>query len=276
MIVAIVLLAASLPAQGPQTAKADENLARMKAIASSYRFALDGDRAGTLQVGAEPAFRMGKQAAYDMTDGAIFLWAGDGGRPEAASQIYQVKGQPGAGLRWVQEFVSLSTGTFTATREGKPGWAPRRPGVEFRGLPDAPPPGETPTVRSRQMKALALDFKVSDDFKGRGFTELRLLPTPLAHYGKAGSGVLDGWLLAFAQGTDIEAFLLIEAREAPGGPEWNYAFAPMTTFGLKGTVKGQPAWDAPRRRSGDPSRPFYYLVLEDPPAAGKTPEEAPR
>ncbi len=270
----IAILAASLQAQAADGPKVDENLAYMKSVLAPYRLAREGDRPGPLAPGPEPAFRMGKQAAFDMTDGAIFLWTGDGGRPEAAAQVYQIKNRPGPGTHWALELVSLSTTTLAADRDGKPTWSPRRPGVEFKAVPDAPKPSDNPAERSRQMKALAREFKLSDDFRSRGWSELRLLPTPLARYGEDGSGVLEGWLLAYAQGTDLEAFLLLEAREATNGPEWHYAFAPMTCFALKATREGKVAWEVPRRPLNDPTRPFFGLF--DLPPGGKTPEEAPR
>lgn len=255
----VMLIAASLLGQA---GKADENLETMKGVASSYRFALDGGRTGPLRLGTDPSFRMGKQSADDVLDGAVFFWSGDQGRPEAVLQVFQVKNANDSGGHWVQEFISLSPGTFTSDRDGKPSWSPRRPGVEFRPVPGAPKPAENPAQRTRQMKALMQDFRVSDNFKNKGWSELRLLPTPVARYGKPGSGVLEGALFAFALATDPEAFVFLEAREAPGGLEWQYAFAPMGCFGLKGTLKGQLAWEVPYKKDAyDPSQ-VYFVRLD--------------
>ncbi len=261
MIRLILALAASLQGQPPGPPKPDENLATMKGVASSYRFALDGDRSGPLRLGAEPSFRMGKQAADDVLDGALFFWSSEVGRPEAVAQVFQVKDRDGPGGHWVQEFISLSPGTFTSDRLGKPSWAPRTPGVEFRPVPGAARPASAAAQRSRQMKAMAEEFKVSDRFKDKGWSELRLLPTPVARYGKAGSGVLDGSLFAFALGTDPEAFVFLEAREAAGGPAWHYALAPMGCFALKGSHKGQAVWEVPYKKDAyDPSRPYFVRL----------------
>jgi len=259
--VTIEMLAASLTGQAAEVGKADENLDYMKAVASSYRFALDGDRSGPLRLGADPSFRMGKQSADDVMDGAIFFWSGDQGRPEAVAQIFQVKNPGDSGGHWVQEFISLSPGTFTSDRAGKASWSPRRPGVEFRPVPDAPKPADTPAQRSRQMRALAQDFRVSDHFKNKGWSELRLLPTPVARYGKPGSGVADGALFALVLATDPEAFVFLEAREAPAGLEWQYAFAPMGCFEMKGSHKGRAVWDVPYKKDAyDPSRTYFVRL----------------
>jgi hypothetical protein len=257
----ILMLAATFMGQEPGAGKADANLEHMKSVASSYRFSLDGDRSGPLKLGAEPSFRMGKQSADDVMDGAVFFWSGDQGRPEAVLQVFQVKNQVDSGGHWVQEFISLSPGSFTSERRGKASWSPRRPGVEFRPIPDAPKPADAPAQRYRQIRALAQDFRVTDNFKNHGWSELRLLPTPVARYGKPGSGVLDGALFTFALATDPEAFVFIEARETPGGLQWQYAFAPMSCFELKGTLKGKAVWDVPYKKDAyDPSKTYFVRL----------------
>jgi hypothetical protein len=91
-----------------------------------------------------------------------------------------------------------------------------------------------------------------------------LLPTPVARYGKAGAAVLDGALFAFVTGTDPEAFLFIEARAGRDGPEWQYAFAPMTCWELKGSHRGVQVCTAPLREgAADPSRPYYVHPIPD-------------
>ena len=264
MIAAILILAGSVAGQapsGPPRPKVDENLAHMKSVAASYRFALDGDRSGPLRLGADPSFRMGRQGADDVLDGALFFWSADHGRPEAVVQIFQVKNRDDSGGHWVQEFISLSPGTFTSDRGGKPNWSPRAPGVAFKPIPDADVPGETAAQRARQMRELVGDFKVSDLFKDKQWSELRLLPTPVARYGKAGSGVLDGSLFAFALGTDPEAFVFLEARETPDGSTWHYAFAPMSCFDLKGSLKGEVVWQVPLKKDAyDPSKPYFVRL----------------
>jgi hypothetical protein len=258
----ILFLSASLLGQAVEvTPKPDEKLEIMKRVASSYRFVLDGDRSGPLRLGNDPSFRMGKQSADNVLDGAIFFWSGVEGRPEAALQAFQVKDQSAAGGHWVQEFISLSPGTFVSERDGKPIWAPRKPGVEFKAVPGAPKPADTATQRSRQMRALAQEFRVSDNFKNRGWSELRLLTTPVARYGKAASAVLDGALFAFALATDPEAFLFLETREGTGGLEWQYAFAPMGCFEMKGTHDGKVVWTVLYKKDAyDPSMTYFVRL----------------
>jgi hypothetical protein len=257
----ILLLAASISGQATPATKPDEKLEVMKGVASSYRFQLEGDRSGTLKLGNNPAFRMGKQSADDVLDGVIFFWSSDEGRPEAALQVFQVKDKSPSGGHWVQEFISLSPGKFVADRAGKANWAPREPGVEFHPVPGAPKPAATPAQRSRQIRALAEEFRVTDDFKDKGWSELRLLTTPIARYGKAGSTVADGALFTFALGTDPEVFLFLETGEGSNGPEWHYAFAPMGCFAMKGSHRGQTVWTVSLKKDAyDPSKTYYVRL----------------
>jgi hypothetical protein len=111
------------------------------------------------------------------------------------------------------------------------------------------------------MRLLAADFRASDDFGGKGWTELRLLPTPIARYGESGSNLVDGALFAFVLGTDPEVFLFIEARSGAQGPEWQYALAPMTIFAVKASYQGKAVWELPNRGPAtDPDKPFFVTV----------------
>jgi hypothetical protein len=254
----IVALTASLLGQA---VKSDPNLDFMKTTAASYRFVRDGDPAEPLQLQAEPAFRMGKQSAdAGVEEGAIFFWTNDAGRPEAAAQVFLVRNAGAPNGLWIHEFISLSPGAFRGDRGGSPSWSPREPGVEFRPVPSAPKPGVNAVQRSAQMRALAREFHASDYFHDKQWLELRLLPTPVARFGKAdaGSAVEDGGLFAFVTGTDPEAFLFLEVRKGKDGPEWQYAFAPMTRYELKGTHAGKAVWSIPSRKvAKDPSKPYF-------------------
>jgi hypothetical protein len=261
IIATILVLAASIPGQAaptPPTGKeqnpASERLALMKDSVTIYDFARE---AGTIKLQPEPAFRLGNQA-NGVLEGAIFLWTDGIGRPEAAAQVFlhRVRGNP-EGI-WLHEFTSLSTGTFVAGQRGTPRWTPAEPGVSFRPVPGAPSPAPNPAQRLRQMRGLAEEFRAEDDFGDTGrLVVLRLLPTPVARYGKAGSTPEDGALFAFVERTDPEVFLFLEVRDGPGGPSWHYACAPMSCWPLKVHHKGQKVWELPRRSTEDPSKPFF-------------------
>src|SRR6185312_13574918 len=120
MSATILMFAASILGQEAGAGKVDAKLDFMKAAAASYRIALDGDTARLLHLQAEPSFRMGKQAAdAGVEEGAIFFWADEVGRPEAAAQVFLVRNSGAPNGLWIHEFISLSPGTFTGERAGR-------------------------------------------------------------------------------------------------------------------------------------------------------------
>ena len=253
----IVILAAFIS----QTAKIDEQLEFMKAEAAAYQFKKGSDSAEPLRFRADPAFRLGNQPADDVEDGAIFFWLGEDGRPEASLQIFLVKNADAPKGLWAHEFNSLSTVSLVGTRRGRPSWSPNQPGLEYHRLSDVPKPAATSAVRARQMRGIMQDFHVNDYFKDNAWSDLRLLPTPIARYGKEGSAVIDGALFAFAIGTDPEACVFLEVRKGKEGPEWFYAMGPLTCFSVKGSYKKKGVWDLPRRRpDGNPKAPYYITI----------------
>ncbi len=257
-------LLAQAPAGGQNADDAGaERLKFMTDSIRSYELHLAGDRSAFLKLQEKPVFRLGKQSADNLVDGAIFLWAGENGRPEVAIQVFQIKDSYYPQGLWIHEFSSLAPSTLTAVRSGRPWWAPTTAGLVFKPVPGASKPAESVAQRTRQMRALAADFRASDDFKRKGWSELRLLPTPISRYGESGTKLLDGALFAFVLGTDPEVFLFLEARPGKESPEWQYALAPMTIFAVKSSYQGKAVWELPNRDpSSEPSKPFFSKAYE--------------
>jgi hypothetical protein len=263
MFHATFLIIASVIGQS-QNAKVDARLEFMKSEAASYRISKRGDRATPLTFREEPAFRLGKQPADDVEEGAIFLWLGEDGRPEASLQLFLVKNAGAPKGVWAHEFNSLSAGSLAGTRRERPSWSPASSGVDYHRLDDGdvPKPAGARAFRARQMRAIAQSFRVTDYFKDKSWTELRLLPTPIARYGSEGAAVIDGALFAFVTGTDPEACVFVEARQGKNGPEWFYALGPFTCYSLKAEYKNKEVWDLPRRRPNGNPNEAYYITIE--------------
>jgi hypothetical protein len=257
-------LATGAPAAGQSVADAGaERLKFMKDSIQSYELTKNGEGGGPLKLEESPVFRLGKQSADNVADGAIFLWTDESGRAEAAIQVFEIKDSFYPQGLWIHEFTSLSPVTITAARRGRTRWAPATPGLEFKPVPGAPKPAESAAQRFRQMRTLAADFRAADDFKRKGWSELRLLPTPICRYGESGTKLLDGALFAFVLGTDPEVFLFLEVRSSKEGPQWQYALAPMTIYAVKSSYQGKPVWELPNRDpSWDPSKPFFSKAYE--------------
>jgi hypothetical protein len=261
LILALALTAPAQEAAGRGRDEGAERLEFMKESAQRFDVTRYGGRAA-LRLRPEPAFRLGDQFT-GVLEGAIFFWIDEDSRPEAAVQVFKVRYE-GAPLGvWIHSFSSLSPGTFAAVRGGRTVWNPATPGVEFRSVAGAPAPAGSAAQRARQMRALAREFRAEDDFRKDGWQALRLLPTPIARYGRPGSRVRDGALFAFVLGTDPEVFLFLEDRPGDRGEQWQYALAPMTVFAVKASYQGGAIWELPDRKPAkDPARPFFDYVDE--------------
>jgi hypothetical protein len=194
-------------------------------------------------------------------DGTLVLWLNNG-RPEASASIYPFEGE------LVHEFVSLSReAKLVGRHEDRTIWSPRTPGVVFTEIPRALAPAPTPAGRLKQMKALSDRFKVTmtgwrHDKSDR--EELRLLPKPIYRDASTeGPGQdasrIDGCALAFVQGTDPEAILLLEAVRLDGKPRWQYAFARATAAGLEARLDGSIVWVADVPAPNSPTEPQLTL-----------------
>jgi hypothetical protein len=248
------LLGQATPPAGDAPADLKARLEFMKkTMAANDIRALD-DRGTQFRLQAEPVLRFTNPVGGSR-DGAMFVWLGDGDRPAVAAQIYWNPQQV-----WMEEFSSLSTSPLIAKSADGHGWNTSKSGVSFEPVPNAPKPAETAERRLRQMRELADDFSAEHFYKGRTWNKLRLLTKPFARYGKLGSDVQDGALFCFAHGTDPEVLLMVESRPGQDGPEWQYAFAPMTGFAINAFWKRKEVWSLPPRNNGpawNPSNTFY-------------------
>jgi hypothetical protein len=191
--------------------------------------------------------------------GLTVIWA-DAVRPCAIASIYPWAGE------LAQDYDSLTREpNLVAKQNGQAVWRPEKAGLEFRAVPDAPPPAESATRRRLQLKELAGRFSLTmvgwnaDDSDRE---ELRLLPQWLYRYGEEGRDVLDGALFAYVLGTDPEAALLLEAYRANDDQayQWQFAFVRQTSGGLEARLGDEVVWSAQKRPfEDDPSQPHFRL-----------------
>ncbi len=119
------------------TAKSDtatERLAFMKDSLAQYNLHPADDPKTVFRLKPDPVLRFNNPVGT-VHDGAIFLWLDPAERPAAAVQVYR-----GSDGTWFQAFSSLSTDALVSDRT----WNPSRPGVEFKPVPDAPRPADSP------------------------------------------------------------------------------------------------------------------------------------
>jgi hypothetical protein len=245
--------------RAPDPADAAARLAIMQRSLSSFRIQSAEDRGAPFRLQPEPIFRFNNPVG-NSKDGAIFLWLGEFDRPEVAVQVFLRRYDD----QWVQEFTSLAPSRLTGQHEDGAVWSPAVAGVQLKLVPGAPRPAENVDQRLRQMRLLAQDFVAEDHFQRKSWQRLRLLAKPLARYGRPGTNLIDGALFSFVLGTDPEVYLMLEARAAKGGAEWQFALAPMSTYALKAAYKGQEVWSVPLRSNPDrgPDKPFFVRLFD--------------
>jgi len=168
--------------------------------------------------------------------GEVYLWS-HRGRPVAIGSIY----------RWYYPISEPPTIEFTSTadlqlrgRDGtNPIWRTQESGATFRSAAETPAAGDTPATRLRQMRALAGRFAVTlvDDRDTADVKrKLRLLTQPVHRYSSEKDDILDGAVFAFVEGTDPEAWLLVEAGKKKA---WHYGLARMNTGAADVSLDGE-------------------------------------
>jgi hypothetical protein len=202
--------------------------------------------------------------------GSVFVWTSQG-RPEVIASIYKWYSKtPHLGV----ELHSLASSPVTAVRAGQPEWLPNRAGVELKPIMGAAAPAGSPTQRLRQMRDLAKEFTASETDRNDVTRELRLLTQPLYRYQSTDSAVLDGSLFTFAEGTDTEIIMVIEARRADSGFVWQYALARMNSVALRVLHRKREVWSVPTiswEQTFNPREPYTLLTFK--PGQGVNPPE---
>ena len=233
-----------------------KRLEELKRAAAEYRITLDSEPPRPLALKPEPVLRW-TNPLRQTDDGAVFLWLSEG-RPEVAASFYRHRRDEV--FREDHEFQSLATSPLRATRGGVEVWSPPIAGINLIPIPGAPAPGSTPGERTRQLRALAHEFKAFfDDPKNQ--SELRLLSKPVYRYESRRADVVDGALFAFVQATDPEVLLLIEARSKGNAQVWQYGFARMSMVDLRAEHKDQIVWRAEWVDQVEaPNKPYVTLL----------------
>jgi hypothetical protein len=201
---------------------------------------------------AEPAGELLKNSLMSYTDEPLFIDAATvwtwtlkkEGRPLALCKVehYDTARLPRQG-EWLYCFTSLSTDLIQAEWPDGHKWTARQPGVAFRDIPNAVPPGDSSAARLRQMKELSRQFTASFEFNGQRKEELRLLAQPLYRYADLASKIVDGTVFTAAMnGTNPTAIFLIELQQDGARQVWRFAVAAMTDGGVVAKYDGKEVW----------------------------------
>jgi hypothetical protein len=228
-----------------------ERLAEMKQIAHGFKFAVvDGVNRTPAQLGPDPSHRW-TDPTRPFSGGALWVCK-SGGRPVAVLGIELY-------AAWSLEFVSLSTGLVEA-QDGRLRWRPQKAGVKPSEIAGAPAPAAQEAQRMRQMKELLRRISAREFYDNRHYA-LRLLSHPIDRYADPESGVIDGAVFIYANGTNPEILLLLEARRnGKGTPAWTYAAAPLSRAEVSLKLDGKDAWMSPTKEQPAPEDPYFDIL----------------
>ena len=218
-------------------------------------YAITAGAAGRAKRLPEPVLRWW-QPVRGGDDGALYLWVRDG-RPVAVVTFFTFK-WPDGKRSVIHERHSLAAEPLEATWRGVSVWRTSQPGVTFRPVPDAPTPAGGAPARLRQMQAIVRDVSANTVDDKNSTWPLRPLSRPLYR----DEGRADGALFALAQGTDPEAFLLLEARGEGDAARWEYAVARFTDLELHVRYKGREVFSGPHTLGG-PGEIYHSISVID-------------
>jgi hypothetical protein len=190
------------------------------------------------KIGDRPLLRYHDQSreAGDGVKGVLdaAVWRlGPTGRPKAlvTLEIYLVeRGNPLLNY----EFVSLTSEQFELTNAHGLRWKPRGTEVTLAVLEGAPPPADSAKRRLAQMRDLARRFTVEEEL-GEEKINCRLMPQPIDRYNGGTSGILDGAVFVFANGTNPEMGLILECST----DEWSYGVIRLSAAKLFAQLDGK-------------------------------------
>lgn len=235
-------VAVGLDAQEPDN-RAEERASRLSFLAdlaAQFEISTNADQPKSLAIRTEPLIRYSNPVRNFFSDGALYVWNAD--KQPAVIGAVSVRG---TGAVWC-ELTSLSGATLTCRNEGEVFWTPtpdEQVGVTF--AVDTPVPNDS-RRRTLVIRQLARRFSVSM-FESAGSDQkktLRLLTSPLVSW-QDEEGGSQGACFAFAESTDPEALIVIEARPGEEGrpASWSYTIARMTSRPLQVNLNGDQIAD---------------------------------
>jgi hypothetical protein len=214
-----------------------ERLEMMKGVIDEVSLETGDESPRRLTRAENPVLRYTNPVTSAFSEGALFLWL-DGKRPIAAvSPSLRDNGT----IWW--ELSSLSNEPLRLTRGRAVVWQPKSCSRKAELLKDAPAPAESTAARLTQIRLLARKFQVREERRG-GWQEGRLLTQPLYRWSDDKVGVIDGALFGYAETTDPELLLMIEAHRdsVTRQAQWYFTLAKMTSSPVTVSLNGQEIW----------------------------------
>lgn len=257
------MLAACLPlvavaADDDDMERRQANLKEMHRRAEALKLSIDvGKETRELKLRGEPLLRF-DDPTRAFADGTLWAW-GEQGRPRALVSVERYE------KLWAYELISLTTDPLTLKTPLGQTWQPTQAPFAEKTLPAATVAASA-NARRQQARQLARDFEmaeyVGDDLQR---TVLRLIPRQVHEYADEKAGLLHGAIFVFANGTNPEVLLLLEAIKSEDGASWRFGCAPLSTAQLEARLGDRIEWESPHLVKYDFKRPYvaFGVPLEE-------------
>ena len=190
--------------------------------------------------------------------GGMFLWT-QNRRPTAFAGIMCRLDE--SSIRVGLEFHSLTASPLNVEYDGRRIWSPTGAGIKYLPVAGSKPPAASAPARLRQMKEIARQFSIIISSPLSETETLRVLPTPIYRYSEPEADLIDGAIIAYSQGTDPEALLLLEATSSDGTRQWRCAIARCTIWAVQAQRNNQIVYEVPvvPRTDTDMSAAFFNV-----------------
>ena len=181
---------------------------------------------------------------------------GETGRPTALATL-EIYGTLESKTILSYEFVTLVPLRLTINAPRGPTWNPARTDLKMAPLADALKPADSPKARLVQMRQICRRFAVRETMPNGDKVECRLLTQPIDRYADEKSGITDGAIFAFANGTNPEVALLLEASSE----QWLFGALRLSSAALLGELDGKTFYEAPSSFTQTSSAPYIGVAL---------------
>jgi hypothetical protein len=258
MLLGVVVCASTgwLRAAPPETedddSRAAQTLDYLRDRLRAFRIGLEGSETPFVLQDA-PIFRWRNNISG--ADGAVFVWT-HLGRPVLLTKTHvnEVRSI------YVESMAPLVPEKLVMTGNGKTIWAPAQSPVTRQMLKDVAPPAEGKSGRLAQMRAIARQYRFTSLWgeENPSDWELRLLPTPLHRYSSDEAKVIDGAIFGYAQGTNPETVVVVEAVSTVDGPAWQAVPSRLTGYAVKAWLDDAMIFDLPKATNTPIDAPFRH------------------
>ena len=247
------MLAAVTMSVGASDEKLDDyravRRARMKTIAERFEVhAVVEAKSVVAELVTKPVLGY-TDSTRKLDESTLWLWT-ERKRPVAllAVELYP---EARNGPSWLFEIVSLADTKIGVSRDDDWTWGAEKPGIVWLPVAGEMIPSENPALQLTQARKILQRCAAHENAAVGGRIELRALTAPLYRYEDEESGVIFGAIFAFANGTNPEVLLLVEARKSSAAKpaQWYYGFAQMTGAHVYASFDNQEVWS---QKEADP------------------------